>query len=266
MHRVCAAISVAVLVAMSGGAAAGEDATVANPFPVPPCAGNPSPGYPGVSNTPIVRIWRDDELKGWHTPACIGFTPFNSNTLMATSGRFRAASMDEIAGRLARISSLLSVRYYAGRDENWKNLYTKAHALADVPQPNEAALRRPDFTQSDIQSGHALRFWQEENSALKGIAYRLTIVERTNDRLVYAIVNETPAKALFFTASEPGEFRQFYAIERDRADVWRYYSLVEARIGAGPISPSTRSFRSRAIAYYRHIAGYPTEMAYRTDP
>jgi hypothetical protein len=179
---------------------------------------------------------------------------------MATAGRFRAPDMDTIAGRLAAISSLINVRYYAGSDENWKNLYSEVYALRDTASAsNPSDNRRPDFSQADIDGGRILRYWQDENSALEGIIYRMNIVERTPDKLVYTIVNETAAKALFLTASQPGEFRQYYAIEREQGDVWRYYSLIEARVGAGPFSLSSRSFRSRATAYYRHIAGYPTQ-------
>jgi hypothetical protein len=256
-----AMFGIAVLFAAPAIATAAEENPVqAGPFPVLPCAGAPSPAYPVVGDTPNVRVWREADLKGWKTPECAGFKKIEPNTLMATAGRFKSDNVDTIAARLAAISTLTSVRYHASRDESWKNLYSGAHAVAD----DTGDTRRADFSAADITTDRTLRYWQEENSLLSGITYRLKIVERTDDRLVYTIVNESPAKALLMTVSDPGEFRQYYALEREDGDTWRYYSMVEARIG-GP-APASRSFQSRAIAYYRHLTGYPTEMAFRTAP
>jgi len=258
-----AILGVAVLYFLPLATQAAEGTSITGShFPVPPCSGAPNPRYPDVGDTPAVNVWRDDGLKGWTIPACIGFARIDPNTLMATAGRFRTdGGMEEIAGRLAQISKLKTVRYYAGRDESWKNLYSEAYALADGTTDQ----RRPDYNQTDIQSGRSLRYWQEENSLLSGIAYRINVVERTDDRLVYTIVNETAAKAMFLTVTEPGEFRQFYVVERESGPIWHYYSLVEARI-TGPVTPASRAFQSRAVAYYRHLGGYPTEVAFRTTP
>jgi hypothetical protein len=262
-----AILGVAVLFGLPTAATAGEGTSITGTqFPTLPCSGEASPRYPDVGDTPAVKVWRDDGLKGWKTPECMGFPRMEPNSLMVTTGRFRAdGGMAEIAGRLAQVSKLKTVRYYAGSDESWKNLYTEAYALADGAPGGGANGRRPDYTQDDVQNGRTLRYWQEENSMLSGIVYRIKIVERTDDRLVYTIVNESAAKAMLMTVTEPGEFRQHYVVERDSGTIWRYYSLVEARIG-GPITPSARSFQSRAIAYYRHLAGYPTEVAFKTAP
>jgi hypothetical protein len=264
MNRVSAAIlGFAALCLASHVALAAETLSAAPLFPIPPCAGGPSPSYPEIGQTPQVRVWRDAEINGWQIPQCLGLHPINANTLLVAVGRFHIdGGMDEIAGRLAAISELTKVRYYAF-DENWKNLYNDAYALAD----GTGDAKRPDFSAGDIQTSRMLRFWKEENSALGGIAYRLSIIERSDTRLAYTIVNESPAKAFLFNASEPGEFRQYYFVERDPdGGDWRYYSIVEARIGAGPFNVSSRSFQSRAIAHFRQIAGYPMEVAWFRAP
>ena len=253
-----AMLGIAALSAGACIASASDQPEAASTYPVPPCAGGPLPSYPEVGQTPIVRIWRDADLKNWRIPSCLGLPAIAPNSLMAAVGRFRIdGDMDAITQRLATISDLLKVRYFAF-DEGWKNLYTEAHALTD----GSGETKRPDFIPDDIQTGRTLRFFKEENSSLGGIVYRLSILERTEDRLVYTIVNESPAKALMFTASEPGAFRQYYFIERYNDDSWRYYNIVEARIGAGPFSVSSRSFQSRAIAHFRQMAGYPMQVAW----
>ena len=262
MNLVSAAIlGIAVSCAGARIAAASDQPSAASPFPVPPCAGQPSPAYPDVVQTPVVQIWRDAELKAWQILACLTLPAINPNSLMAAVGRFKTeGGMDVIAGRLAAITDLLKVRYFAF-DEGFKNLYTGAYALGD-----SGDAKRADFAQNDIQTDRVLRFWKEENSALGGIIYRLNILERTENRLVYTIVNETAAKALMFTASEPGEFRQYYFVERDQDDTWRYYNIVEAKVGAGPFSVSSRSFQSRAIAHFRQLAAYAYETPWAPRP
>ena len=236
-------------------------------LPIPPCAGDPSPAYPDIGDTPDVRVWRDEEITGWRRPNCAGLGPLAPNALVAVAGRFRSeGGIEAITARIAAISTLTTIRYYSVRADKWQPLFVAAYALADSPSGNASNVRRPDFRADDMDSGRTLRFWQEENSLLSGVAYRLTVLERGPDRLVYTIVNESPAKALLLTASEPGEFRQVYEIDHETGDIWRYYSLVEARMHMGPFNLSSRSLRSRTIAFYRHIAGYPTEADIKTMP
>jgi hypothetical protein len=230
-------------------------------YPVPPCAGTPSPGYPELGEPPLIRVWRDGEARGWKAADCTGFGPLDANSVIATAGRFRlAGGMDVIAERVGRISALTNIKYFSVREEGWQPLFNAAFALTDGPINKPAQARRPDFTPNDLVPGRPLRFWQEENSLLSPVAYRLTVRERSAERLVYTIINEGAMKALFLRAIEPGEMRQLYIIERESEDVWRYYSLVDARTKTGPFTLSARSYINRAAAYYRYIAGIPTDQ------
>ncbi len=236
-------------------------------FPIPPCAGEPSPAYPAPGPMPDVQVWRDAELNGVRFPACVEFGTLAPNSLIATAGRFESESgVAAIAGRLARISALTAIRYYSVRDSRWKQLFVDAYALGDAPRPGTSEARRVDFSADDLVTGHTLRFSQEENAILSPVIYRLSVIERTQDRLIYTIVNESAAKALLFSASEPGDIRQYYVIEREAGNLWRFYSLAAARIWTGPFSLPTQSFINRAIAYYRHISGFPTEQEFRQSP
>jgi len=223
-------------------------------------AGPPAPDYPPLGEPPAIRVWRDGEIDGWRPAVCAGFGSLDVNSVVATAGRFRiAGGIEALADRVARISALTNIRYFSVRREEWQPLFVQAYALEDVPTDSPTKARRADFTTDDVVTGRALRYWQEENSLLSGVVYRATVRERTADRLVYAIVNESPMKAMFLRAIEAGEFRQLYFLEREAGDVWRYYSLVEARTRMGPFTLSNRSYINRAAAYYRHIAGIPTD-------
>ena len=236
-------------------------------FAAPPCAGELSPPYPAPGPMPEVQVWRDAELNGVRVPACVGFGSLAPNSLIETAGRFESESgVAAIAGRLARISALTTIRYYSVRDSRWKQLFVDAYALGDAPTPGTGEARRVDFSDDDLVTGRTLRFSQEENAILSPVIYRLSVIERTQDRLIYTIVNESAAKALLFRAGEPGDIRQYYVIEREAGNLWRFYSLAAARIWTGPFSLPTQSFINRAIAYYRHIAGFPTEQEFRQSP
>jgi hypothetical protein len=232
-------------------------------YPNPPCAGAPVPDYPAIGDPPNIRVWRDAQIQGWRNPACLEFAPLEANTVVATAGRFRVAGgIEELAGRVGAISNHTSIRYFSVRDEEWQPLFRQAYAIDDLVSTAPASARRGDFAAADVQTGRTMRFWQEENSLLSPVTYRLTIRERTENRLVYTIVNETAGKAMFLRAIEPGEFRQLYVLERDESEgnVWRYYSLAEARTKMGPFNLSSRSYINRAGAYFRYIAGLPTDM------
>jgi hypothetical protein len=237
------------------------EALAALPHPVPPCAGSPTPDYPQVGQPPIIRVWRDSEIRGWKPAECAGLGALDANSVIATAGRFRfAGGIDAIAERVARISALTSIKYFSVREEGWQPLFNASFALKDGPTNKPSQARRPDFTPDDLVPGRPLRFWQEENSLLSPVTYRLTVRERTEDRLVYTIVNEGAVKAMFLRAIEPGEMRQLYVVERDGGDIWRYYSLVDARTKTGPFTLSARSYINRAAAYYRYIADIPTDL------
>jgi hypothetical protein len=229
-------------------------------MPQPPCAGQPPfPGFGPTDGTPAVEVWRGSELAGWQPPACIGFGPLDRDTVVATAGRFHEpGGATAIAERIAHISARLDIKAYSVHDRRYKLLYKSAFALDDgIGAATQA--RRADFTSADIQSGRALRFWEEENSLLEGTAYRLTVRERTENRIVYSVVNESALTTWLFTAVRPGEFRQLYVLEREQDDVWRFYGYAEARAHLGPFRLSTGSYINRANAYFHYVAGQPTD-------
>jgi hypothetical protein len=232
---------------------------VAGQMPQPPCAGGASfPAFGSTDGAPAVEVWRGAELAGWEPPACIGFGPLDRDTVVTTAGRFsEPGGAAAIAARIAHISARLDIKAYSVHDRRYKQLYKTAFALDDGMGPSQS--RRADFTGADLQPGRALRFWEEENSLLQGTAYRLTVRERTENRIVYSVVNESALTTWLFTAVRPGEFRQLYVLEREQDDVWRFYGYAEARARLGPFKLSSGSYINRANAYFHYVAGQPTD-------
>ena len=65
----------------------------------------------------------------------------------------------------------------------------------------------------------------------------------------------------FVTLFHPGEMQSIYFLDRESADVWRYYSIARtgrnaSRLAAGHESSSI----NRAVAFYRSLAGIPTDQ------
>jgi hypothetical protein len=232
---------------------------MAGSLPQPPCAGDPFPGYTDVDAAPSIEVWRGEALAGWQPPTCIGFAPLDIDTVVTSMGRFREpGGMDAISERIARISARLAIKTYNPHDQTYKPLFINAFALSDGMTANPDA-RRADFSGADLTAGRTLRYWEEENSLLEGASYRLTVRERTPNRIVYSVVNEGPLAALLVTAVRPGGMRQLYVVEREQGDVWHFYGFVEAETRLGPLNVSPAAYINRAAAYYRYISGQPTD-------
>jgi hypothetical protein len=252
--RTFVALAALAFMALNNAASAASSVTT-------PCHGTTLSPFPDPGSPPVIRMFTQSELRGWRPAECTGFSPLDVNSVVVTVGRFRLhGGVDVVAGRLARVSALSSIKYYPDDEDGWRRLFNASYALGDGAI--DALLRRPDFQADDIQPGRTLRYWLEENSLLRPAAYRLTVRERSPDRLVYSIVNESDIRALFVRAIDAGEMRQLYVIERDPdyEDVWRFSGIVDARSQAGPFSLPARSYISRAAAYYRYMAGIPTDL------
>ena len=66
---------------------------------------------------------------------------------------------------------------------------------------------------------------------------------------------------LLMTMFHAGEMQSIYFLDRESADVWRYYSM--ARTGKASSSLTTgheASWINRSVAFFRHTAGIPTDQ------
>ena len=130
-----------------------------------------------------------------------------------------------------------------------------AHALTG-PQPIQ---RREDFTPDEMKEGKVLYFEQADNISGKAI-YRMHITKASADRLVFDVENVSVMRYAFLTLFRPGEMQSIYFLDRESADVWRYYSIARtgrnaSRLAAGHASSSI----NRAVAFYRSLVGIPTD-------
>lgn len=225
--------------------------------PQPPCGEVTVPPYPGLDNSPIVKFWSESDGPGWRPPACTGWTIPGYSTLITTTARFRyAAGSDGLLRRIGAISELAGMRYWSTTHQQWQTLIVSAHALTG-PSPG---YRRRNFAPDEMQGGQVLYLEQADN--LSGTAiYRMHIVEASADRLVFEVENVSVMRYFLVTLFHPGEMQTIYFLDRESADVWRYYSITRTGRNASRLATGHQSSSiNRAVAFYRSLVGIPTDQ------
>ena len=223
-----------------------------------PCGSDPAPPYPAIGSPPIVKFWSESEFgRDWMPPACTGWSAAGFATLTTTAARFRYASGAEgLLGHVGAISERTGMRYWSTTHQRWQTLVVSTHALAGP----EAGQRRQDFTVAEMTAGKVLYLEQVDN--LTGAAtYRMRIDEASPDRLVFDIENVSIVRYFFVTLFHPGEMQSIYFLDRESDDVWRYYSIWRTGRNASRLSTGHESSSiNRAVAFYRSLAGIPTDQ------
>lgn len=226
--------------------------------PQPPCGQEPVPPYPGLENAPTVRFWSEPDLgRDWKPPACTGWAGVGFGTLVSTVARFRYPSGAEgLLRHIGATSELAGMRYWSTTHQRWQTLIVKAHALTGL----RSNRRRQDFTPEEMKEGRVLYFEQTDNLSGKAV-FRMRIAEATANRLVFEVENVSVMRRFLVTLFDPGEVQSIYFLDRESENVWRYYSLARtgkdaSRLTAGHASSSI----NRAVAYYRRLAGVPTDQ------
>jgi hypothetical protein len=226
--------------------------------PRPPCGAEPVPAYPSLADSPAVKFWSADEVgEKWRPPACTGWTGEGFSTLVTTVARFRrSGGMEELLRQNGAISQLAGMRYWSTTHQSWQTLIVDAYAVTGE-RGNE---RRKDFTVEELKAGSVLYFEQVDSLSGKAV-FRLHIVEATADRLVFDLANVTLMKYLIVPLFHPGEMQSIYYLDRESDDVWRYYSMSRTGKNASSLTVGHEaSWINRAVAFFRHVAGIPTDQ------
>jgi hypothetical protein len=111
-----------------------------------------------------------------------------------------------------------------------------------------------------MKQGKDLYFEQTDNLSGKA-TYRMHIAEASAERLVFDVENVSTMRHLLIPVLHPGDMQSAYFLDRESDNVWRYYSIL--RIGKdanGLIAGNEASSVNRAVAFYRHLVGIPTDQ------
>jgi len=231
----------------------------AQPPPVLPCGASATfPIYSEAGAPPNVEVWERAGLgANWSPPECTGWKTPGFAMLVVTAGRFRApGDQAALLRRLGAISALQGIRYWSTTHQKWRTLISSSSAL----EGSTGARHRKDFTPDELTAGRNLYFEQEDN--LTGRAtYELRIRELSADRMVFETENVTTMKYFFVPVFHPREMQSIYFLDRDHDDVWRLYGIARTGPGASGLATGhDASSINRAVAFYRHLAGIPTDQ------
>jgi hypothetical protein len=226
--------------------------------PQPPCGKESVPPYPPLDDSAIVKSWSEHDFgRDWKPPACTGWTAVGFTTLITTVARFRHATEAEgLLRRIGAISGLAGIRYWSTTHKRWQTLIVDAYAL----MASQTGQRREDFTPNEMKEGDVLYFEQADNLSGKAM-YRMHIAYASTDRLVIDVENVSTIRYLFIPIIHPGETQSICFLDRESDDTWRYYGIVRTGKGVNRlIAGNESSAVNRAVAFYRHLVGIPTDQ------
>jgi len=217
----------------------------------------PFPPYPSIDSSPTVKSWSESVLGGdWKPPECAGWSEPGFSSLISTVARFRyTGSAEGLLRRIGAISALGGMRYWSTAHQRWQTLIVSAHALTG-PQPNHP---RQDFAPGEMTPGKVL--YLEQTDSLSGTStYRMHILVASSDRLVFEVENAAVIRYLLLRLFDPGEMQWIYFLDRESDGVWRYYGMVRTGRNASRLATGREaSSINRAVAFYRVLAGIPTD-------
>jgi hypothetical protein len=223
-----------------------------------PCGTEAAPPYSGLDESPLVRVWSNSEFaKYWKPPECTGWTAVGFATLVTVAAQFRydGASQD-LLERFGAISKLKGMRYWSVTSKRWQTLILDAYALTGK-QPNRG---RGDFAINEMAVGSRLLYEQVDNRSGKA-TYRLQILEASADRITVEVENVSTIHYFLLPVFRPAELQSIYFLERESQGVWRYYGVVRTAIDANRLLIGNESSAiNRAVAFYRHFVGIPTDQ------
>jgi hypothetical protein len=226
--------------------------------PQPPCGSDPVPPYPGLDQAPTVRAWSESDFgRDWRPPACTGWTEPGFLTLVTTAARFRyPAGGESLLRHVGAISERTGVRYWSATQRKWQTLIVSARALTGPQQGHS----RQDFTPAEMTAGKVVYLEVVDNRTGAGI-YRMRIDQASPDRLVFDVANVSSMHYLFVTLFHPGDMGSIYILDRESNGVWRFYSISRTGRKSSRLSTGRESSSiNRAVAFYRFLAGIPTDQ------
>lgn len=225
--------------------------------PQPPCGDQPTPPYPDLVQTAVVKSWSESDLGSeWKPAACTGWDEIGFKKLVSISSRFHSTSTtSELLRRVGAISTLKGMRYWSTTHKQWKTLIIDAHARI-----GDAGGYRKDFVPTELKQGSVVYFEEVDN--LSGVAnYKMQILEVSATRLAFNMENVSPVRYHYLRVFHPGDLQSVYFMERESDSTWRFYCLVRiGRNANGVLAGSEASFINRSVAFYRHFVGIPDDQ------
>lgn len=241
--------AVAALLALCAAPAAAVDGAPGE------CAAEILPPQPPPGTPPAIHAWTGKSVPAATLARCAGWDDWRPRVAVALAGDLRIdGGTDALLARIGAIGTLGGIKYWSTDARGWEELVAVAAAL-DGP---DAEARRPDFSADELRDGETRYFVQYDNRSTGGVIFRMRAAVLDEDRIVLAVENASAVGFLFVSAFEPRDLRSVHVLRRLAPDRWAYFGIYGAREGTFDVLDRASAI-NRAVAYYRHIAGVPTD-------
>ena len=231
--------------------------------PRPPCGGAVDPPYAPPSAAPNVAAWRESDLAwpNWQPDRCLGWAG-RSRVAAAIAGEFSAAGgLDELLRRLGGFSHYSAIRYWSPSRHDWEPLVREAGLLPGGTLSN--ALR--DLPPEGFGAGRTFDYFEVDAAGRS--TYRMTVRERTPDRLVLAIENTSPIRVALISMFDPHALQSVLFLDRRDGNLWQYYQAIRGAEGTSMLAlGSTASYVNRLTAFYGYLSGRDVAAEQATRP
>jgi hypothetical protein len=223
-----------------------------------PCGVAPWPAYAEPGQPPVVQAWRGHAARTWLPPECTGWAASSADILVAVAGSFKHdGDIGDLLARIGAISAKNQVRYWSTTEKAWKPLVTEAFALSG-PDPEQ---RRADFGAAQFVKGQSLYYAQSDNRSTGKTVYRDRVLAVEGERLAAVSENLTPVRMMLITLFDVGDMQTAYFLQRRGPGAWNFYSLTRTRMASSLLpTGGDASYINRAVAFYRLVAGIPTDQ------
>jgi hypothetical protein len=222
-------------------------ATHAADLPSPPCGGamQPRPAEPG--SPPATQTWSESELGGWRPPACLGWRGERSRMVAALSAEIRSHdSLGELLDRLGAFSAYPSIPYWSASRRSWQPMVNRAGLVGSGG----------DLYGSAFRNGASFGYFEESGG--RHTTYRLTVLERSDQRAVIEIENTSAISWTLLPLFDPGALQSTLFVQHLGPDRWAWYHVMRASDGASLLAANgTDSAINHLAAFHRYIAAKP---------
>jgi len=227
-------------------------AVTADPLPSCEELGDADATFYGVNGEPKVALWQNTSVDLGET--CPGLLPGRFELVVSITARFAfSGSVHDMAARFGAVSATQGLRYWSVTAQRWRPIVSDARALRG-PADN---LVRPDFSADEVLSGEPLYFLQDDTRSTGKNLYVMKARQISPDELMAASYNVTRIKLFLITVFEAESLSAIHYLRRLAPGEWGYFGVSAAR--ALPATNSERSFVNRAAAFYRYLAGIPSD-------
>jgi hypothetical protein len=220
----------------------------------PPCGATAEPAFPPVNRDPVVAVWRESELRqaDWSPAPCLAWKG-TTRLAGAVAGTFTFdGGMDRLLDRIGAFSRYKLIPYWSASRRAWEPLALEAGLVGNVTPPPT----RSDLQAADFVPGRAYGYFEVDRTGRT--TYRLTVRERSDDRVVLATENTSPIRVAFLPLFESGALQSMIFLERGGPSLWRYYQAMRAGEGTSVLALSNASsYVNRLTAFYRYVGGQP---------